>query len=202
MTDPQPPLAGLPRPEADSPSEPLSAANPATLSRQLSGDETMASAKMLLENLDSQIQFAESKAQLILGANAILIGTMTGLSRGMALALFQPTSGIIEQVALVIVGMVFLILFISVYFALSVARPTLRVQTKPSLMFFGSIVQFPEEEFVTRFSAQSRRDVLQSILERTRPHGRVFYPAWRFGDPGLCPGRHPGHRQNTHARTS
>jgi hypothetical protein len=123
---------------------------------------------MLYLSLDTQVLIADTKAQIIMGANAILLAA-AAFNRGEALRVFTNSSATLsDQVGLVLTLLMLLALFVSVYYALITARPNLIPPpgANRNLFFFGHIAQMDEEAYVDAFLGMSMDDVKRTVIRQ------------------------------------
>jgi hypothetical protein len=130
---------------------------------------------MLYVDIETQIQRADIKAQIILSANAILMAFVANFGLGVT---FETIRAIrpIELGVIAADALMMMAILISVYFALSTAYP--RVGTRhrqrgsvapvddSALFYSGYIVQIARNEYVTRFMDLSLQDVKRAIAEQ------------------------------------
>jgi hypothetical protein len=134
-----------------------------------SQEELRRATTLLLEQTANQISLADTKAQLTLAADALLVAAITPLGRGIVGHVFDSSLPLSTRVAAAGVIGTFLALLISFYFALVAVRPRLRIRRdhQPTLMYFRQIIRVPEASFIDRFLAQSPEDLLRAVLAET-----------------------------------
>lgn len=108
---------------------------------------------LLYNHLQDQINLADTKAHLILAANAVLAAAMTGFSKGMILTLFNSQGLSISRISAFFTLIMFLSLLFSFYYILRVTRPIMKVtdQDMKNLFYFGGIKNHHLDEFVEAF---------------------------------------------------
>ena len=86
-------------------------------------ENTIKFAQALFEHIEGQIHFGDTKAQLTIGVNAVLMGSFAALSKGLVLALFDPLSSGAEHATAIVTVLLFVSILASVLFALNAAQP-------------------------------------------------------------------------------
>jgi hypothetical protein len=131
-------------------------------------------AVQLFEHMQGLINFADTKAQLTLAADALLAATIAPLSKEVLGNIFKPGALVIEQITSVLGILMFVSLLASIYFSLRVARPVLHVSVKrPSLFYFGHIVKQGEEKFIQSFLNLSAKEVRESLLAQIFARSKI-----------------------------
>lgn len=139
--------------------------------------DTTQLATQLFEHVQGQINFADTKAQLTLAADALLAAVVAPQGRSLLGGLLDGSAPPLTRIAALLGLLMFASVLLSVYFALVVARPMLRVGgARPSLFYFGTIVQHSEEEFIKAFVSQSSEDVRLALLAQVHARAKI---AWR-----------------------
>jgi hypothetical protein len=117
------------------------------------------------DHLDRQIDLADRKAQLILAACTFMAATVAPLTAGIGLDLFNTSVPLLQRIASVFTISVVVTLLLSIYFSLIVTRPRLELRKQnPSLLYFGNVIQWSEEEFIERFLKQQPDEIRTAIL--------------------------------------
>lgn len=131
-------------------------------------------AVLLFEHIEHQINFADTKAQLTLTANALLAAGMAIFDRGCASALLDSSAPLIARLTGLLIVLMVGMLALSIYYALLAARPDL---TPPSqsknLFFFGHITRLGESDFRQAFAKQTAEEVHASILSQVHVKSRI-----------------------------
>ncbi|MEW6030221.1 MAG: Pycsar system effector family protein [Chloroflexota bacterium] len=137
-------------------------------------------ARMTFEHFESQLHFGDTKAQLTLGVNAVLIGSLASFGKEAFSALLDPASSFVEKAIGVLAVPLFVSILLSVMFSLLAAQPNLRPPLrKPespqedNLYFFGSVQGFSPSDYDRRFSAQSGAQARAAILEQVHAKARI-----------------------------
>jgi hypothetical protein len=132
-------------------------------------DETIANATLLFQYMESQITFADSKAELAILADAFLASSVVILSQGKELNFLNASLSPIVRFAGLSTLFMVLSLLLSIFFALLAARPRitriLEQQQKP-LFYFGYITELSEQEFIKRFANQTPDELHRAILSQ------------------------------------
>lgn len=135
--------------------------------------EISRASSLLFEHIEGQINLADTKAQLILAADALLALAFAPLIKGAAIRLFANATPILDRfVALFAIGM-FITLVCSFFFALLVVRPSLRNREPTSLMYFGQIAQASEKDFIETFQTQSLDKLKEAVLTEVHAKARI-----------------------------
>jgi hypothetical protein len=158
-------------------------------------------AVQLFEHMQSLINFADTKAQLTLAADALLAATITTMSQQVMVNLLNGNALPLARIAGLLGVLMFVALLLSIYFALVVARPVLHVSgaRNNSLLYFGHIVQYSEKEFIEAFmsltdeEAQATAVTDSCPLEDRLAQVHRYSPQPRFSGGGVgAVGRYPG----------
>ncbi len=122
-------------------------------------------AGLLFEHMQGQINFADTKAQLTLAADALLAATIAPLGRGIALSLLDGSAPILTRALALVTALMIASLLISVYYSLIVARPVIRVKgALKSSFYFGDIVAQEEAGYIQNFMAKTPDDLKKEML--------------------------------------
>ncbi|MFQ3567861.1 MAG: Pycsar system effector family protein [Aggregatilineales bacterium] len=135
---------------------------------------------MLHMSMDMQISIADTKAQLIMGANAILIASIALNPGALSSALITADTQPVERFAVAISLLMVVALLISIYFALSSARPKLRGGTKQNnLFFFGTAAALEEAAYVEQFMALTMDDIKTSVIAQVHAKAVIVEKKYR-----------------------
>jgi len=138
-----------------------------------SQEEVAKAAILMFEHIEEQIGRADTKAQLTLAADALLVGTLASLGKGTASSLLSNTSPVLDRLADLFTILMFLALICSVYWAIRVVNPHLRGSKRFTLMYFGQISQMNEDDFIQKFLNQSLHDLKVSTLAQVHTTARI-----------------------------
>jgi hypothetical protein len=117
------------------------------------------------QQLDQLTYIADVKAQVVLGADALLAVTILPAAlQGIPLIL-SGTASAAQRVGGLAYALWFATVIGSMYYSLLAARPTLKVGPKQrrSLFYFGYIALLTEKEFLRDFLSQSRSEIGQAV---------------------------------------
>jgi disulfide bond formation protein DsbB len=129
------------------------------------GTDFTTPATLLFEHIEGQINRADTKAQLVLTADALLITAFTLSGSGITAAIAGNTAAARDIVSGVAELLVFVALITSIYFAIAASRPILHPPSQRcNLFFFGHIAQLDEQTFIDTFTGQSEAEMRTSIL--------------------------------------
>ena len=133
---------------------------------------------MLYQQMDSQIVLADSKAQLIITANAIIIASIT-LDQGAIRRIIDAGTSLPDRLGLVLSVAMIVCIMLSVFYALATTRPNTAPPAQIlNLFFWGHISQIPEAEYRERFMDMSINEVKLSVV--TQIHARSKVVARKF----------------------
>jgi hypothetical protein len=128
-------------------------------------EELRDSATLLFEQTASQISLADTKAQLTLAADAILVAAISPLGKGIFGRVTDASLPVLTRASAACTIGTFAALLISFAFALVAVRPRLRTRShQPSMMYFRQIIRQPEQDFVDRFLHQTPEQVHRALL--------------------------------------
>jgi hypothetical protein len=135
---------------------------------------------LLYNHFQDQINLADSKAHLLLAANAALTAAVTGFGNGMLHRLFCGESHFAARLGALLGVLLFAAVAASFYHILSVTRPILKVTDKDTnnLFYFGGIKSFGQKEFLERFSSLSPDELKYEMLIQV--HAKAHIAARKF----------------------
>ena len=121
---------------------------------------------MSFMGLDTQISIADTKAQLIMTANTILIASMV-IAPGSLGALLSGQQLTLRDsvVTLLLLGMGASLVY-SIYNALRSSGPRMTASRRPNLFFFGHVAAMTEEDFEEKFMDMNMLDVKSGVLRQ------------------------------------
>ena len=143
-------------------------------------DRTAEVALSLFEHVEDQINRTDTKAQVVLAADAILLGWFSTLGPNLAGRLLAADAPPAARATSAMVVLVFLAVFLSLAFGLLVIWPRNATPRGSSLVYFGSIARRGEREFVTAFMRQSRAEVTESLLLGVHATARIARRKFRW----------------------
>jgi len=121
--------------------------------------------RLLFEHMQGMINFADTKAQLILAADALLAATIAPFGKGIAVSLIDGSAPFLARAMALTSALMIAALLVSVYFAVVVARPVIRVKgAMNSVFYFGDIVGQGEAGFIQNFMAKTPADLQKEML--------------------------------------
>lgn len=134
---------------------------------------------LLYNHFQDQINLADSKAHLLLAANAALTAAVTGFGNGMLHRLFCGDS-LAARLCAFLGVLLFFAVAASFYYILSVTRPILKVTDKDlkNLFYFGGIKNFGQKEFLERFTSLSPDELKYEMLIQV--HAKAHIAARKF----------------------
>lgn len=135
---------------------------------------------MLYQQMDSQIVLADSKAQLIITANAIIIASIT-MDQGAIRRIVAAGTALPDRVGLVLSVVMILSIILSVFYALATTRPNIAPPTQIlNLFFWGHIAQMPEADYREHFMNMSINEVKLAVITQIHARSRVVARKFRF----------------------
>jgi hypothetical protein len=143
-------------------------------------DKIAEAAVSLFGQVEDQINRTDTKAQVVLAADAILLGwfgTQRPNSIQALLAGHPSTEG---WVTALLVALVFVGLFLSLLCGLLVIWPRVGGSPGSSLVYYGSIADRSDPDFVAAFLRQSRTEVTQSVLAGVHAKARIAQQNFRW----------------------
>lgn len=143
-------------------------------------ERTAEVALALLERVEDQIDRSDTKAQVILAADAILLGWFGTLNVNALPVLIAGNAAPAARATSVLVGLIVGALFLSVVSGLAVILPRFGSSRGTSLVYFGSIARQGESEFVATFMRQSQVEVTQTVLAGVHAEARIARRKFRW----------------------
>ncbi len=134
-------------------------------------------AVQLFEHMQGLINFADTKAQLTLAADALLAATITTMSQQVMVNLLNSNALPLARIAGLLGVLMFVALLLSIYFSLVVARPVLHVSgaKNHSLFYFGHIVQYSEKEFIEAFMSLTDEEAQAALLTQIYARSKIVW---------------------------
>lgn len=141
----------------------------------VSEQELRTLASFLFNLIEAQITRADTKAGLVIAADAVLITVGLLFTRQGAITILASNSAPpLERVMSMLTVLMFGALFISMLNALLAARPALSVKGGgETLFFFGRIAQYSHREFLDVFSSQTLTQQHEAILTEVYNTARI-----------------------------
>ena len=131
----------------------------------LQTDHVRTMAAMLFEFIETQINRADTKAGLILAADTLFATTVTVLSKGALVNLFDNAVPPLPRLTALLTILMFVALLISAVYALIVARPILRIPKRDrTWFFFGRVAEATAPDFIQAFSSQTPEEIQVRLL--------------------------------------
>jgi hypothetical protein len=134
---------------------------------------------MLYANLDNLDRQSDTKAQIFLGVNALLLATVANVAPGFGQNLISPDASIFGRVGTALVVGMIVVLVISIYFALTTTVPRLVHSTEHNLLFFGTIASKTQDEYLREFRAMSLETVKTDVLRQIHVRARIVQSKFR-----------------------
>jgi hypothetical protein len=143
-------------------------------------DKTAEVALSLFEHIEDQINRTDTKAQVVLAADAILLGWLGTQNPTAMQTLMDGHVSIGGRAAAGLISLVFVGLFLSLACGLVVIWPRAGSSSNSSLVYFGSIAGRSEREFVATFLRQSRGEVMEGVLAGVHATARIAAQKFRW----------------------
>lgn len=122
-------------------------------------------ASLLFDHIESQLERADNKAQLILAADTLLAAALTLSGGGGVVSLFGGGLTPKEIVAAAAGLLLFLALIISIFSAILASKPILKTPIRDrNLFFFGHIARFDLDEYTRLFEEQTDAQIREALL--------------------------------------
>jgi hypothetical protein len=134
----------------------------------------------LFDHLEDQINRTDIKAQVVLAADALLLGWFSTQNATAVQALLGEHASTAARVAALLAVCVFVGLFLSLASGLVVIWPRDGASSQATLVYFGGIARRTESDFVASFLRQSREEVVQSILAGVHATARIAQQKFRW----------------------
>jgi hypothetical protein len=145
------------------------------------GNTNLEFLKIFFDQIESQVQFGDSKASLLVAGDAILLAVSSDLIKmvsgcqgnGLSMTCMVPS------VSLGLAAAAAALLAISLLYALLAARPS-RVHDKPQpiLFLFSYVARIDAKVFADQYAAASPDDLIQAALHAV--HGKAVYASRKF----------------------
>lgn len=124
---------------------------------------------LLFDHVEGQIARADTKAELLLAANAILLAITLTMLKGAATTLSSNASAQSPDI-IALFGAAFGLgsfaaLLLAFFTALLIVRPRLKAPDNARLMFFGHIATLSEGGFADEFSVQTSAQAQRAVLD-------------------------------------
>jgi hypothetical protein len=143
-------------------------------------EKTADVALALFDHLEDQINRTDTKAQVVLAADAILLGWYSTQNLTGVQALLAEHATAAGRASALLIVLVFVGLFLSLASGLVVIWPRTGTSARSTLVYFGGIARRTESDFVAAFLRQSRADVIQAILAGVHATARIARQKFRW----------------------
>ncbi len=139
---------------------------------------------MLYQEMDQSIRHSDTKAQLVLGVNAVLAASSVSFAPGMAQAFLNANSSWYQRGACLFSLALLVFLLGSIFFALWTVVPhTKKRRLHENLYCFGSIAMMSEEDFTRRFLSLSMDELKATIIAEI--HAKAYIVQHKFSSVRL-----------------
>lgn len=145
------------------------------------GDERLTElALVLFTHLEDQLNRTDTKAQVVLAVDALLLGWFSTQHLTVLRGVFaQPTFGA-GWTSAVLTLLVFFGLFLSLACGLVVIWPRVGNSRGSALVYFGGIARQSEGDYVAALLRQSPAEVLASVLAGVHAKARIARAKYRW----------------------
>jgi hypothetical protein len=143
-------------------------------------DKTTDVALSVFEHVEDQINRTDTKAQVVLAADALLLGWLGTQNPTAMRALLDGHGSTLVRVTALPLALVFAGLFLSLMCGLLVIWPRTGGSGSSSLVYFGGIARRSEGEFVSTFLRQSPGEVAQQVLADVHATARIAQRKFRW----------------------
>lgn len=133
------------------------------------------------EQVESQVQFGDSKASLLIAGDAILLAVSGGLIKMVSGCHGDQfnASCMVPSVSLALATTAAAVLTLSLAFALLAARPAkVHDQPPPEIFLLSHIAHTDRDAFAKKYTEASPDDLIQAAL--TSIHGKAAYATRKF----------------------
>jgi len=142
-------------------------------------DDVLDYAWRMFDHLTSQIQYADTKASLILGADAILLGSLAATVADRVTRMLENWYSTADLVAVILLAVALLMLGGSIYYALIVTRPSMGRPHTAGLFYFGMMRVLEREDFIQQFESLTVPDVRQDLLSQVYTLANITHRKFR-----------------------
>jgi hypothetical protein len=143
-------------------------------------DKTTEVAPALFDHLEDQITRTDTKAQVVLAADAILLSWYSMQNPTAVQALLAGHVSAAARASALLIVLVFVGLFLSLASGLVVIWLRAGASARSTLVNFGGIARRSEPDFVAAFLRQSREEVTQTILPGVHATARIAHQKFRW----------------------
>ena len=137
--------------------------------------------KTFFEQIESQVQFGDSKASLLVAGDAILLAVSGGLIKMVSGGPGNDftVSCLVPSVSLGLATTAAVLLTLSLVFALLAARPAkIHDQPPPELFLLSNIARMDRAAFAEKYIDTSPEDIVQEALNSI--YGKAVYATRKF----------------------
>jgi hypothetical protein len=143
-------------------------------------EKTAEVALALFDHLDDQINRTDTKAQVVLATDALLLGWFSTQHLIAMQALLGGHAAAAARIAALLTAFVFVGLFLSLASGLMVIWPRAGAATGTTLVYFVGISRRSEPGFVAAFLHQPRAEVIQNVLAGVHATARIVQQKFRW----------------------
>jgi hypothetical protein len=136
---------------------------------------------VMFGHMEDQIRFADSKAQglLLLATSALVAVAITGaLNKGTGITLIDSEAHLLARISALFIILMFASLIVAIYCAVLTLRPWPSVPRVEALLYFDGISSMKLDEFIQKFTNQTRNDINISLLSAI--HTKAEIADWKF----------------------
>lgn len=119
---------------------------------------------MAFISLDTQIGIADTKAQLIMAANTILVASIAFSPGTFSTVLLGDGGTLLQRISAGLSLAMLMALVTSIFFALGSSRPNLRGSRRRNLFFFGHVAEMDEDEYLAAFMGMTMDQVKAAVI--------------------------------------
>ncbi|MEI7847434.1 MAG: Pycsar system effector family protein [Chloroflexota bacterium] len=118
----------------------------------------------LLQHVENQVRYADTKAHFVLTVNSLLAASTILSSKGIANSILNPNASISVWLVSICAVLILVTFLVSTFYSLRTVIPNLSSPTiNKNIFYFGDIAQLQEKEFFERFTdVQGREKMLIS----------------------------------------
>ena len=145
----------------------------------IEADDVLDYAWRMFDHLTSQIQYADTKASLILGADAILLGSLAATVADRITRMVDNWYSTVDLVAVILLTVALLLLGGSIYYALIVTRPAMGRPHSAGLFYFGMMRVLERDDFIQQFENLTIPDVRRDLLSQVYTLSNITHRKFR-----------------------
>lgn len=137
-------------------------------------------ARDFLAYIQSRIEHADAKLQLVLAADTVLVALVTTPASELMKQAFVRGASPLEFVGGAVTVLLLLSVGCSILFAFLTLRPRLAPGPRQSLFFFGNIANKTAEQFIEEFAGLSEGEAIEDLLCQVHVNSQIANAKFRL----------------------